>query len=397
MKNKKLLYEITLWEFNRWFKLKDQIISVAIIAIISLLIFGGKSLIDSRKNKEINIAVVNHELLPADLKVEKNIILKPVEKSELKNLYRSLSEENIDGILLIESGDSSTLHINKDSEWIAQLRTAFNISHQSRKLHELQLSREQLGELFKEYRINVVNSDESVKKIGTGEKVTAGVFIGIMLVAVFISLAYQLVAITGEKQLRITELVVSAISPQVWIDGKILGISLLSFVSLITYSFSSVMFVVISAVFGSGWSIPIFISNPALVLLLLFISVLGFFFWNIFFTAIAATINDPNTSARGSMMFIPLLPVTLAFFAIGNPNTDFMRFLSIFPLTSPSVLSARLVLTSVPAWEILLAIVLIVISMWYMRILAAKIFSTSILISGKEPGWKEIMKWLKES
>lgn len=218
-----------------------------------------------------------------------------------------------------------------------------------------------------------------------------------MLFGVFISLAYQLAAITGEKQLRITELVVSAISPQTWIDGKILGISLLSLVTMVFYSFGSIFFVMISAAFGSGWSIPVLINNPALVLLLLIISIIGFFFWNIFFTAIAATINDPNTSARGSIMFIPIIPVSLAYFAIANPNSGFIKFLSVFPVTSPTILSARLVLTEVPALEIIFSIILLFISMWYMRKLAAKIFATSILLSGKEPEWKEIMKWLRQS
>lgn len=397
MENKgRLLFEVTLWEFSRWFKLKDQIISIIVISLISLLIFGGKAFLDSKKIKTVNLAVIHNELLP-NLKLENKFVLKPETEAEKERLFKLLDEEELAGILIISSKNSAELHVNEHSEWISEIKEALNSTIQNAKLKEMNLSREQLAELFKEYDLNINSRNFNQQYTGTGEKITAGVFILLMLFGVFISLAYQLVAITGEKQLRITELVVSAITPQTWIDGKILGISLLALVTMIFYSLGSILFVLISAAFGSGWSVPILIGNPALVLLLLFLSVTGFFFWNIFFTAIAATINDPNTSARGTIMFIPIIPVSLAYFAIANPNSGFIKFLSIFPITSPTILSTRLVLTEVPALEIIFSIILLFISMWYMRKLAAKIFATSILLSGKEPEWKEIMKWLRQS
>lgn len=65
---------------------------------------------------------------------------------------------------------------------------------------------------------------------------------------VFLGLACQFIAINGEKNLRITGVIVSAVSPQTWIDGKILG--------------------------------------------LLFFAIAGFFLWNIIFAAIAETIAE---------------------------------------------------------------------------------------------------------
>jgi ABC-2 type transport system permease protein len=217
-----------------------------------------------------------------------------------------------------------------------------------------------------------------------------------MLLGVFLGLAYQFVAITGEKQLRITEVIVSAISPQTWIDGKILGISFLSLAMLVTYSLTSVIFVFISSLFGSGWSLPLVITNPLLIIYLFIFSLAGFFFWNTFFSAIAATINDPNTSARGSLMMVPAIPVAIAFFALGNPDSIAMRILSLFPLTSAPVISARLVLTDVSIIEIVASLFLLILSTLYLRKAAGKIFALSVLMYGKEASWKEISKWIKE-
>ncbi|MGD8781752.1 MAG: hypothetical protein PVH88_22650 [Ignavibacteria bacterium] len=86
-----------------------------------------------------------------------------------------------------------------------------------------------------------------------------------MLLGIFLGLAYQFVAITGEKQLRISEVVVAAISPQKWIDGKILGISFLSLAFLITL----ILFVFVSDIFGSGWPILLTITDSFLIIFLL--------------------------------------------------------------------------------------------------------------------------------
>ncbi|NJK93924.1 MAG: hypothetical protein HC905_02450 [Bacteroidales bacterium] len=71
--------------------------------------------------------------------------------------------------------------------------------------------------------------------------VMAYFFAGLMIMAVFLSFAYQFTAITGEKQLKITEQIVSAVKPQVWMDGKIYGISLTGISSMLTYSLMSII------------------------------------------------------------------------------------------------------------------------------------------------------------
>ncbi|MDD3666219.1 MAG: ABC transporter permease, partial [Bacteroidales bacterium] len=84
------------------------------------------------------------------------------------------------------------------------------------------------------------------------------------------------------------------------------------------------------------------------------------------------------------------------FLALGDPDTGFMQFLSLFPLTSGSVMPARLVLGDVSPWEVLASIVLLVAAIWLMRKVATFIFRTSILISGKEPSFREVWRWARE-
>lgn len=396
-KNIKLVYEVAKWEFNRWFKLKDQIITLLISAFISLLIFGGKALIEKLSDDKVELVIINSDVLPIKLSNESKIKLLKKEFTEIDEQKKLLAEKEIRGILILNDIDNIELTVNKEPVWLGELQEVLTSARQQIKLKQSNISPDELKIIFQQAQIRMNYTETKRERSSAGEKVSAGIFIGLMLLGIFFGLSYQFVAITGEKQLRITEVIASAISPKTWIDGKILGLSLLSLVLLVTSALSTVVFIIVSSLFGSGWYIPFSMTNPLLIVKLFILSVSGFLLWNTFFSAIAATINDPNTSARSSLMMVPVVPVTIAFFAIGNPDSLAMKILSLFPLTSSPVLSARLVLTDIPFIEILLSLVLLIISIWYLRKAAGKIFSLSILMYGKEPSWKEISRWFKES
>jgi ABC-2 type transport system permease protein len=393
----KLTLEVAKWEFNRWFKLKDQIFTLLISAFISLLIFGGKALIEKFSDNKVELVIINSDVLPIKLSYESKIKLIKKEFTEIEEQKKLLAEKEISGILILNDIDNIELTVNKEPTWLGELQKALTSARQQIKLKQSNISQDQLKNIFQQAQIKMIYTEAKREESSAGEKVSAGIFIGLMLLGIFFGLSYQFVAITGEKQLRITEVIASAISPKTWIDGKILGISLLSLVLLLTSALSTVVFIIVSSILGSGWSIPISITNPLLIVVLFILSFSGFLLWNTFFSAIAATISDPNTSARSSLMMVPFIPVAIAFYTLGNPDSLVMKILSLFPLTSSPVLSARLVLTDVPFVEILLSLVLLIISIWYLWKAAEKIFSLSILMYGKEPSWKEISRWFRES
>jgi ABC-2 type transport system permease protein len=74
-----------------------------------------------------------------------------------------------------------------------------------------------------------------------------------------------------------------------------------------------------------------------------------------------------------------------------------MRALSVLPGTSPTVMTARLVLSDVAAWEVAMAIGLMVLSILLLRRIAGKIFAANILLTGKELSWRELWRGLKNA
>ncbi len=123
----------------------------------------------------------------------------------------------------------------------------------------------------------------------------------------------------------------------------------------------------------------------------------GYFLYAAMFAAVGSLVNEDQQEAQ--QMTIPItMPIILAFFimtsAIKDPNSTLAIFGSMFPLTSPIVMMARIPY-GVPAWQIATSMLLLVAGFVLMTWLSAKIYRTGILMYGKKASWKEVIKWMR--
>jgi len=398
MRRYRIVYEISKWEFFRWFKLKDQILTLVISCGIGFLIWGGIALLGQADRDPVTLFVVNDQMLPLTIPETSRLTLQRASADSQHVLREAVARREIEGLLIIKSEDAADLVVHRRPEWQDELAEYLTQARTQSKIQLLEISREELAEAIRPFSVDVVVESMAGKQAGTAEKIAAGVVIALMLLGVFVSFAYQFVTITGEKQLRVTEQIISAVSPQQWIDGKILGLSAFAFASTITYVLSILVFIGISGFFGELMEIPGEVTSLPIVVALAFLGLTGYLFWNTFFATLAATINDPNTSARGSLVFVPVLAtVGAAVLALKSPDSVLTQVLAIFPATAPAALAGRLVLTDVPLWEVFAAFVLMLGAIWFMRTAAGKIFHLGMLMYGKEPSWRELLRWIREA
>jgi ABC-2 type transport system permease protein len=92
-----------------------------------------------------------------------------------------------------------------------------------------------------------------------------------------------------------------------------------------------------------------------------------------------------------------LLPLMLINLIIREPNGWVATFLSLFPLTSPVTMIARLVSTSVPAWQLLLAVLLLVVSTYFVLRIVARLFRAQVLLSGQSFSLPRLWALLREA
>ena len=390
----KQVLTVTWWEYTRFYKLKNELIGIATFLAIFLVFNFGSRFISKTFDTRHEIAMLqNTDPLLAE-KLEARFDIKWVSEDEISALKHQMEEEK-EGMLLRKQSDGSfVLFAYKQSRRIPTLE---NLLHEYTQLTRLAASGIDKTE-FEFVMEPPLLEAEYIYEPGRGQRpVLAYFFVGLMVMAIFLSFAYQFTAITGEKMLKITEQIVSAIKPQVWMDGKILGITLTGLSSMITYIILSILggmvyFIVTGA---SAAMIIDYLHVPAITLFLAF-TLMGILMWNAIMAAIASIITDPNNSGKSSLMMFPVVFVILTFAIIGEPDSSLAVFLSWFPLTSPSAMPIRWVATEVYWYEVLGSLIVLTATFYFLRKLAAKIFRITILISGKEPTWTEVWKMARE-
>jgi ABC-2 type transport system permease protein len=79
------------------------------------------------------------------------------------------------------------------------------------------------------------------------------------------------------------------------------------------------------------------------------------------------------------------------------PDSTLARVVSLIPFCSPLLMNLRTSLTSVPAWEIVLSVVLMSLTILGVVWISSRIYRVGILMYGKRPNLPEIIRWLKYS
>jgi len=380
---------VTLWEFRRFYKLKNELLGIVImLAIFSISWFGMRYALSGSNELPVltvtqNIDPVLTEMLSAGFEISS------IPEEETDGFIMKISETK-EGLLLLPVDENFVIHAWKKPRSLSSLQEILNN-------YQRQIAIDASG--FSLADFEAIQLPATLKESyyldarHRGSRVPAFFFAGLMILAIFLSFAYQFTAITGEKQLRITEQIVSAIRPQVWMDGKILGITLTGISSMLTYMVISILG---GMLFFQFSNVPLgnimqYIHLPSIALFFIF-SLMGILLWNAALAAIASVITDPNNSAKSSLMMLPVLFVLASFLVIREPDSSLALFLSWFPLTSATALPVRWVVTEVPLWHLPGSFSVLTVTFYIFRKLAAKIFRVSILMSGKEPSWGEVWK-----
>lgn len=394
MKYIKQVITVTSWEFSRFFKPKNEAIGIVVMLLVSAIFyFGSKiALADSKDKPAVSIVIGTEATLTEILK--SNYIIDTITPEQKRSFLENLSVDK-NSVLLETEGDILSLYAYKNNRSIKDLRTHLDEYHRQREMQKIGLEPGQLAVIMSpapvvESFVYNVNSKNRV--------ILAWFFAGLMIMAVFLSFAYQFTAITGEKQLKITEQIVSAISPQVWMDGKIFGITLTGIMSMLTYSLLGIIGGVLFFQF-SGTPVSTILDYlylPSIALYLPF-ALTGILIWNAILAAIASIITDPNNSGKSSLMMLPVVFVIASFAVTRDPDSSLSVFLSWFPLTSATSMPMRWAITEVGFWQLAGSFLFLLLTFYFLRKLAAKIFRVSILITGKEPTWSEVYKLSKLS
>jgi ABC-2 type transport system permease protein len=109
--------------------------------------------------------------------------------------------------------------------------------------------------------------------------------------------------------------------------------------------------------------------------------------------AIGATVSEASEGQQMMGLFtIPIwLPYILISVFIQNPNSPLAIAMSFFPLTAPMTIALRIGFTTIPAWQVIVSVTVLVLSAIGAVWLAGRAFRLGMLRYGQRLHWKEIL------
>lgn len=390
MKAWQTIRAVALFEFMRVFKPKDVAVTLVLFVCGALFFAWVKS---DQKATKAPITVIGDALEFPNLEHLPFTFL-PAGEGISEEQAREMIASGDMGMALFARGvdDVEVLIRDERPDWYRQFEALVGEVQRMARVRETDLPQEQLDEVLGDAALTLtVQAPDDVERKGK-LKFLAGACLATMMMGLFIGSVHLFTGITGEKQNHVTESVLSAVPVQAWIDGKCLGVVLASFAGLVTIGGCWAIANLVYGIFQEPMRLPLEIVDFGMFAGFIVFALLGFLMWFAFFAAVAATIDDPNTSSRGMFMFVPAMATGVGFIGAEHPGSRLYRLASYFPLTSPGAMPVRLLSGTAAAWEVALALALLLAAFLAFRVAARKIFAMAMLMRGKELAWREVWR-----
>lgn len=418
--NKSLL--IIKREYLTRVRKKTFIISTILFPLLYLGFIFGTAYVAKKSSKVLRVAVVDSSgmfdagmIARANLQDSSSYLELATAKAD--SVTAHFTKMGYDGYVVIPAltKDSSlhqlTLHSDKSHGMtsIYGVRNKLNGIWSSINYNRLGISEEQRAAIDRgKLDLNEVNIND--EKADSGLASGIGYIAGFLIYFILLIYGSQvMMGVMEEKTNRIAEVMVSSIRPFQLMLGKIVGIGLVALTQFLLWIVFAVIIYNITKASGSGNAISSMIGevdntlskvNVPLVLVCFGFYLLGgFFFYSSLFAAIGSAVNEDMREAQSLSFPITLLVIfSIALMApvIADPTGDLAVWASIIPFSSPIIMMARIpfgIPGTVPWWQLGLSMALLIGGFIFTTWFAGKIYRTGILMYGKKPSWKEMLKW----
>lgn len=410
------IWQVFAYELQRNLRRKGFLFTTFGIPILAYILFFGYQFISSRSTGGEDIATtiteseqfqgiekagyVDHSGLftdPGDLRS----VLSPYNNEESAQQAMDAGEIDIYYVFpenYLDTGDvvayMPRFSIAQATESLVQQLV---YAHFARNVDPILMSR-----LISPAAINEVN----LQRDATGETTTnfdvdfpvIYLFVMIMMISQFTTNGYLMQTIIEEKETKLIEILVSALRPTQLLTGKILALGVLGLVQIAVWLGAVLLLARIAGDVGTTLLFLLNISIPTgTVILFLVYFVLGYLFFAAAYGMVGAISNSMQEGPQFAVVFVlpAVIPLYFMTIFITQPDGTLATALSLFPVTAPLSMIMRLTISTVPAWQVILSIVLLILTNAGMMWLAGRLFRVNTLLSGQTPKLRDIPKLLR--
>lgn len=423
------IFKIARREYLETIKTKTFLISI----ILTPLLIIGIGLINSRMEKDMRtgakparrVAMIdlsgemagevknafqrynkNFPQRPLEITNEQAVIKAP-EKPEtwIERYKQGVLEGKLDALLVIAkdaAGEGNTQHASQyyaktkninDLDTGETIRRLLNESAASLRFKHHNLSQQLVEQLNRPVAVESieVGAKEGGKKNSQMAMIMVPFFFMFLMFMGILGTSQGLLTnVIEEKNSRVMEVLLAAVSPYELMAGKIAGLAGVGLTLI--------------GIWGgaSAWAADHFgisgVVRPELVVYFIIYFMLGFLTISALYAAVGSACNSLKEAQNllGPLTMLVVIPMIVWMPIVQNPNGMLAVVLSFLPTTASMVMIVRL--SANPEMGILqIAASMVVLAAWAVLITwaAGKIFRTGILMYGKPPSLRELLRWVK--
>ncbi len=240
-------------------------------------------------------------------------------------------------------------------------------------------------------------SEKTSSGNSTGFDLTGYALMMVLFMTIVGAGSLVLQSVASEKENRTAEVLLLSIHPRDFMLGKLLAMGIASLVQLVIWLSTAYMALGNSdtlAMLGMTSQITF---APGLVLWGILFGVLGYAVYAAMFGALGALAPTAREGAQFQIIvMIPLiLPLMFNYTLMSEPNGMLAQALSLVPFTSPITMIMRMSMITVPVWQIVTSLALLLVTAYGMVALSGRFFRADTLLSGLKLDWKRILSVFK--
>lgn len=400
---------VMMFELKNRLKQKATIISTTIIIVLLLgLTFVPRFLQDTPSTPTETVVidqefpqfgVVTHETVTLESIKEIPYFQNLTSYQNREDLVKALEAGTVEYGLIVDSFQKALLMANDIGMFDS---TSMTISSIFSQLQRDQLLRQQnIDPAVVDQATLQSQVDMKVESLGKSQANSFWfVYIGVFIIYFLIILYGTSVstAVAREKNDRTMELLITNTSSTNLIWGKVVASTIVSGSQMILTLLAGVIGYTINKAYYPDMLVEMIRQGIGLDLLVLFVvfAILGMFLYYFLYAAVGALVSkvEEVNSAMTPIQILFIAGYAIVMFGLYMPESFMMKFASIFPFTSSITMFARYALITVPMFEIVLSLALLILTALLMAYISVRIYRMGTLNYGNRIGFIKALRMI---
>jgi len=271
------------------------------------------------------------------------------------------------------------------------------------RAHRESVPTESLKRLLAKINVSTLHTTGGIEGASAGASFVIAYMLAFILYIVITLYGVSVMrSVVTEKTSRVMEFMVATVKPRSLMGGKILGVGAASLLQVgiwlgigaLGLAYRAELLGALGAS-GSGGELPPLAGIEIAVVILYFI--LGYFFYSSLYAAAGAMVASEAETQQVQMPITMLLVIGFVCVqAISNdPRSSTAEIMTMVPVWSPMTMPMRFVLGGATLGDVAVSLGILLVSTYLVVRAAAKIYRVGILMYGKRPGIRELLRWLR--